>query len=268
MELRLILVGNCNYDCYFCLNEYYGSKDSKFNLLTDDYRAIVKVAKSLSIKRVTLTGGEPTLRKDLFEIISMLKEEGMHVTLITNGHILDKRILTMSLIDELHVSFHAMTLEAWKKVTGNTDGLEIVRNNIKLARSTNPLLRIKLNIVSLVHNNTIDQINLYLDFARKFELELNIFQEGYFKMLELLGIDQGIKPQPTSWWNLDSFEKEIVEHKLRKTVYLIENVLVGLSYTSTDKISWDSIWIDPKGGCYCDVKQETSVLNLKEAVTL
>lgn len=266
MELRFLLVSHCNYDCYFCLNEYFGSKSTHYELLPSDYRKIANAAKSLSINRVTLTGGEPTLRKDLLEIISELKSEGIHITLITNGHILDQRLISLKLIDELHISFHAMTNDAWYKVTRNRDGMEKVRQNIIAARKINTNLRIKLNIVSLSENNTFDQMQRYISFAREYNLELNIFQEGYFKMLELLGIEKGETPKPSKWWDLADFKPELIEDRLRKKTYLVNGVKVSLSYTSTDRISWDSIWIDPLGGCYCDIKQDTPVLDLSVAL--
>jgi molybdenum cofactor biosynthesis enzyme MoaA len=68
MEIRFVLVSNCNADCYFCLNEYVGTKSAKFNLYPSHFAQIMYAANTLGVNDCTLTGGESTLRKDLADI--------------------------------------------------------------------------------------------------------------------------------------------------------------------------------------------------------
>ena len=71
-ELRLIITRACNYDCYFCHGEGV-SKDCKSLLNSEDYEFLVKSCNQLfGWNTVTLTGGEPFVRKDCRDIIYKL----------------------------------------------------------------------------------------------------------------------------------------------------------------------------------------------------
>jgi len=77
------LNSSCNLHCSFCFaraNEYY--------LEEPDLNRISDILYGFKGEHVYLCGGEPTLRKDLFEVISFIKEKGYKVCLFTNGKLL------------------------------------------------------------------------------------------------------------------------------------------------------------------------------------
>jgi len=85
----------CNYNCLYCS---FGSQPYPVNEInTEGGKKIVDELYELGAKWFGLSGGEPLVRKDVFEIIEHAKSLGMNVSLITNGyfakgHILDKLI--------------------------------------------------------------------------------------------------------------------------------------------------------------------------------
>lgn len=78
----------CNHACLYCYN-YWQHPDWHGRLLAqnDDVRPLLAhVLDQVECHHVTLTGGEPTLRSDLLEIVAFLADRGVSVTLISNGH--------------------------------------------------------------------------------------------------------------------------------------------------------------------------------------
>jgi cyclic pyranopterin phosphate synthase len=84
--LRLSLTDRCNFRCNYCSASDHEIAEG---LLTRaEIRRIIGVLARMGIRRVRLTGGEPTLRKDLVAIAAEIKQTpGIdEVALSTNGH--------------------------------------------------------------------------------------------------------------------------------------------------------------------------------------
>jgi len=85
----------CNYNCLHC--SFASSPAAVNELNTKEGMRIVDELYEMGTKWFGLSGGEPLMRKDIFEIIAHAKSLGMNVSLITNGYyvkgdILDKLI--------------------------------------------------------------------------------------------------------------------------------------------------------------------------------
>jgi radical SAM protein with 4Fe4S-binding SPASM domain len=84
----------CNHACLHCYNVWHGPQrlDGSYprgELDTAQTLALLnKALDEVNCNHVTLTGGEPLLREDLPEILDLLRERGVRVTLISNGHLL------------------------------------------------------------------------------------------------------------------------------------------------------------------------------------
>lgn len=113
----------CNLSCSFCLAE----KKSK-GLSTEQLKMILKKLKLYGIKKVKLTGGEPTLRSDFFEIVKYSIELGMNPVIYSNlcisEDIIDKLVeYPISVSTSIHgdEKFHdTITQEgAYKKTYSN-----------------------------------------------------------------------------------------------------------------------------------------------------
>ncbi|WP_031484914.1 radical SAM/SPASM domain-containing protein [Maridesulfovibrio frigidus] len=77
------ITGRCNLNCKHC---YLGHKFRKIELNTKEILNIISQLKESNINSVSLTGGEPFLRKDLHKIISFLLNANFRIPLImTNG---------------------------------------------------------------------------------------------------------------------------------------------------------------------------------------
>ena len=80
------ITNDCNLDCPKCFT--YNRPDAKYYKSVDDTKKIINeiIRQTGSVQLINLTGGEPTLHPDLFEIIETCRHEGIkRITMNTNG---------------------------------------------------------------------------------------------------------------------------------------------------------------------------------------
>ncbi|GBE18665.1 antilisterial bacteriocin subtilosin biosynthesis protein AlbA [archaeon BMS3Abin16] len=93
-ELWVYLTDRCNLRCRHCLVDA-GGGESENELSLVDWKLIIKEAVPLGLKRVFITGGEPFLREDLFDLAEyVLVELGLELVVLTNGTLLDEMQIT------------------------------------------------------------------------------------------------------------------------------------------------------------------------------
>jgi len=92
-ELWIYLTNRCNLRCTHCLVDA-GGKKSENELSLDEWKSIVSEAVQLGLKRVFITGGEPFLRKDIFDLAEYVSIElGLELVILTNGTLLDEPLI-------------------------------------------------------------------------------------------------------------------------------------------------------------------------------
>ncbi len=82
LRMDLALTYRCNNDCLHC---YAGGSRQTKELTTGEWKKVIKKVYSLGVPQIVFTGGEPTLRKDLPELIEYAQKKGAVTGLITNG---------------------------------------------------------------------------------------------------------------------------------------------------------------------------------------
>jgi len=82
--------GQCNQRCLFCYNSWKSpAQKPKKELSTKHAKELLaKAIDESGCRALSLSGGEPLARKDVFEIISFAKKRGVRVSLVTNGTLL------------------------------------------------------------------------------------------------------------------------------------------------------------------------------------
>jgi len=80
-RLDLVLTYRCNIDCSHCYNQRRESPE----LTTSQWKKVLKTLWDQGIPHVDFTGGEPTLRPDLGDLVEYAEDLGMITGLLTNG---------------------------------------------------------------------------------------------------------------------------------------------------------------------------------------
>ncbi|ACP38487.1 GTP 3',8-cyclase MoaA [Saccharolobus islandicus] len=162
-DLRITLTHVCNFECFFCHME--GEEGDNYILSKEDILLVAKVAKNFGINSVKLTGGEPTLRRDLVEIVRGLKQLGYRdVSMTTNGFLLKDLAYKLKLagLDRINVSLHAISRETFKKITG-VDAFDRVIEGIKSAIDVG-LVPVKLNFV--VNRRNREEVFKFIELSQ------------------------------------------------------------------------------------------------------
>jgi len=145
----------------------------------------------LGVCKIRLTGGEPTVRKDFFDIVKILKSNsGIKKTVIsTNGYRLDKiaNQIVDSGLDGINISIDSLNRETFKNVTSHDRLPEILKGIEKLQQLN--FKNIKINAVLLKGiNDSEKDFNEWSNFIKNNEIDfryIELMQTGdgfdYFK---------------------------------------------------------------------------------------
>src|SRR6476661_5761929 len=131
--LRISLTDRCNFRCVYCMPEEGVRWLPKDHLLTfeeiaDVVRAAIDVHR---IRRFKLTGGEPTLRHGIVDLVRMLRAiPGVEdLSLTTNGFLLEDLAgpLKESGLDRVTVSIDSLQPARFKRITRTGDLATVLR---------------------------------------------------------------------------------------------------------------------------------------------
>jgi len=207
--IRLSITDVCNFKCGYCLPNGY-QKDNSDNRKFLDVNEIKRLAKGLSelgVCKIRLTGGEPTVRSDFFDIVKILKNETgiKKVVITTNGYRLNKisNQISNSGLDGINISIDSLNRETFKVITGH-DRLPEIIEGIRNLQNLN-FQNIKINAVLLKGINDSEK---NFDEWSKF-IKINKID---FRYIELMQTGDG----------LDYFKKYHIPAKIFKN-YLNKN---------------------------------------------
>lgn len=173
--LRISITDQCNFRCTYCMPLGKHICTSKSKLMTaEEIRSIAGEFVKYGIKKIRLTGGEPMLRKDFEDIIKLLSELDVELTITTNGSLIHKYIDTLkaSGIQSVNVSLDSLRPESFKAITLR-DEFSRVWNNIGLLLKNN--IKVKLNIVAM-RGSIEEEIIPFIDLTKNFPLHVRFIE--------------------------------------------------------------------------------------------
>jgi cyclic pyranopterin phosphate synthase len=202
-DLRVSLTDRCNFRCLYCLPETEAAQnfyrghwahlpnpapivqqwvDRSLLLSFEEIERVVRVAISLGIQKIRLTGGEPLLRHGLEELVARLaKIPGLEdLAMTTNGFLFAQkaRALREAGLHRVSFSLDSLDRDNLKKITGR-DGLGEVLESLRLARELG-FHPVKVNAVVIRGINDHELVSL-VEFARDRNLS--------FRFIEFMPLD-------------------------------------------------------------------------------
>ncbi len=170
-EYRISITSGCNMKCVYCHNE--GNK--VINELTkDDIEDLIKNSYDLGLEQVRLTGGEPLIHKQIFEICQMLSEKyNLKVGINTNLIEIDKLMymIEKGWIYRVVVGLDYYDAPISKQSPVGVSSKQILEN----------ILRVKntgVNItISTVFNGDYDNLYSLIKWANDNEIRIKVLEE-------------------------------------------------------------------------------------------
>jgi cyclic pyranopterin phosphate synthase len=198
--LRISLTDRCNFRCVYCMPAVGMQFLPRPELLTnDELLLVVRAAAAAGFQKIRLTGGEPTLRPDLVELVRSIKDTpGIeHVAMTTNGLRLGKlaQPLKDAGLDRVNVSIDTLDPQKFRQMTRGGK-LDMVWDGIAEADRVG-LHPIKLNavIVRGLNDDEVPQLAA-LTLQHRWEMRFievmpltgvaNVAEDGVVKSEELI----------------------------------------------------------------------------------
>lgn len=166
--LRLSVTEVCNFHCTYCLPDGYRKTGPTSFLTVGEISRLIEVFAGLGVGKVRLTGGEPSVRRDLGEIIRQVRATpGIDkVALTTNGWNLARHIedWTTGGLTNLNVSIDSLDRERFHRITGH-DRLDAVLGGLERALELQ-VPSVKINAVLLKDAAGPEQFARFAEFVR------------------------------------------------------------------------------------------------------
>lgn len=177
--LRISLTDKCNLRCVYCMPEEMTFRPRAELLQDDEIYRLVKLFSQLGFHKYRLTGGEPTVRANVVDIVAQIsRTPGVKtVAMTTNGLLLEglARPLAEAGLQRVNISIDTLNPAKFKTVTRWGD-VQDVWAGINAAEAAG--LEIKLNCVVVRNYNDKEDV---VDLAR-----LTLFQPWQVRFIEMM----------------------------------------------------------------------------------
>ncbi|NLP48234.1 MAG: GTP 3',8-cyclase MoaA [Clostridiales bacterium] len=195
--LRISLTRRCNLNCLYCSPE---TEAEYYEMTADEIELCSKIFAELGVKKIRLTGGEPTMRHDLAEIVRRIKslKKIKEIAMTTNALNLSlplARQLKAAGLDRINIGIDSLDSQTYKAITG-ADRLDDALKGIDAALEAG-FQPLRINVV-LVKGINDKEVESFISLARDNPLDV--------RFIELMPFSQG-KACPSGLSNADILSK-------------------------------------------------------------
>lgn len=197
--LRVSITDRCNFRCVYCMPEDGFPATPKVEHLTfDEIVRLVRIAASLGMKKIRLTGGEPLLRNDVVEMVRLIAATpGIEdLSLTTNGHLLAEKAVDLAKagLTRVNVSLDTLNPERFVEIA-RRGSLAKVLEGIEVAQRVG-ISPIKINAVAMKGVNDVEAAAfaewtrtapLHIRFIELMPMRWNLDEAADFKSFDAHG---------------------------------------------------------------------------------
>jgi len=175
MKVCWNITSKCNKNCKYCF------KFDKEDLSLEDNKKILNTLINRKVKRITWTGGEPFLYKDLKELLKISKENNIINHVNTNATLLTENNLKENIenIDRLIISLDFINDDLNEEFGIGKEYFKHVSSLLGKIKEVNPKIEIRINTV--VFKNNIDLLEDLYNELLKYDID-------YWKLIRFFPI--------------------------------------------------------------------------------
>jgi cyclic pyranopterin phosphate synthase len=177
-DLRISITDRCNFRCVYCMEPDVRFAPRESLLSTGEIVRVASIAASLGVRKIRLTGGEPTLHPELTKIIAGIRQATcVEIAMITNASLLKRRALRewkAAGLARVTVSIDSLRDDRFARLTRSTSSPAGVLAGVEacLAEGLTPL---KLNAVLIRGFNDDESADL-AELARRYSIEMRFIE--------------------------------------------------------------------------------------------
>lgn len=176
-----VFLQGCNFRCPFCHNSELLDSREQGSISREELLAFLKKRQGL-LEGVCITGGEPTLKKDLEELLTQIRELGYQIKLDTNGY---RPAVLKKLVEQGLVDYVAMDIKNCPHRYGETTGmpgmdLGRIEESIRFLLSGKINYEFRTTVVDEFHDEkAMAEIGLWLQKIDPVHKAQNFFLQPY-----------------------------------------------------------------------------------------
>lgn len=175
--LRLSLTEICNFRCNYCLPEGNDNTCRDGEISLPEVQRLVTAFARLGTRKIRITGGEPSIRKDVSDVIATCKQTpGIEKVAITsNGYRIAKQLPQWQKagLDAINISIDSLNPDDFRIITGRDElqsALDAVEQACRLG-----FPQVKVNTVLLKQHNA-GSIRSLIDYVRDRPVSLRLIE--------------------------------------------------------------------------------------------
>jgi len=234
------LTYNCNHNCIHCYEDCFSTKQMQ-DLNTDIVFEILKMLHKSGTFNITISGGEPFIRKDIFDIIEYAKNMNFSLTIYTNGTLLtEKDIIRIKKLNvkKVCISLFSMQPEIHENITKSKGSFTKTVNAIKLLRKHK--VDVRIHCPMLISN--YDDYKSVIKFAELYKCELIISptiickDDGDKSPMKYSISDNQVKQLMLDKDTETKMELDLIDVSNRLNQYSCDIVFSGLSISADGRV--------------------------------
>jgi cyclic pyranopterin phosphate synthase len=174
-NVRISVTDRCNFRCVYCMPKTPVWMPHSDVLNFEEIERLARIFVGLGVEKIRVTGGEPTVRHGIVDLIRRLVAVVPEVTMTTNGYFLPKmaKELREAGLRRINISIDTLDAQKFREVT-RTSHLEEVLKGIEAAEAAG-FRPVKLNCVVMRGYNE-DQVVPLLTYARDKGYEMRFIE--------------------------------------------------------------------------------------------
>ncbi|WP_371834181.1 GTP 3',8-cyclase MoaA [Psychrobacter sp. AH5] len=147
--LRLSITDFCNFRCEYCLPNGYQGKPPENELSVAEIDTLIRAFADVGTKKVRITGGEPSIRRDVVDIIDTIRQtSGIEtIAMTSNGYKLGKHLANWNAagLNQINISMDSFEPDVFYKMTGFNMLPQLLTDMDKLLATTD--IKLKINSI-------------------------------------------------------------------------------------------------------------------------
>ncbi|MBO4902798.1 MAG: anaerobic ribonucleoside-triphosphate reductase activating protein [Lachnospiraceae bacterium] len=168
-----VFFGGCNFRCPFCHNmNLVLHPEEEISLTEDEVLSFLRSRKGI-LDGVCITGGEPTLQRDLPAFIEKIKALDFAVKLDTNG---TDPVMLKSLVEQSLLDYVAMDIKTspdhYREVCGTDPKIDAVKESVSFLLSDPIAYEFRTTVISEYHTDAVmEEIGSWIRGAKAYYLQ-------------------------------------------------------------------------------------------------
>ncbi|WP_201558393.1 GTP 3',8-cyclase MoaA [Psychrobacter sp. 72-O-c] len=165
--LRLSITDFCNFRCEYCLPNGYQGKRPDDELSVSEIATLIRGFAQVGTRKVRITGGEPSIRRDVVDIIRTIKQTpGIEtVAMTSNGYKLGKHLASWQAagLNQINISMDSFDAATFHKMTGFNMLPQLMADMDQLLETTD--IKLKINSV-LMAETAFQNLITAMDYVK------------------------------------------------------------------------------------------------------